>query len=56
MRWRNAFGVDATDLTGGIMNVGNRGPSIHSEDPEEPDLTFDTIRGQTFFVTLKRSL
>ena len=55
VRWRNPFGIDATDLTGGIMNVGNRGPSIHSEDPEDPDLTFDAIRGQTIFVTLKRS-
>lgn len=54
-RWRNPFGIDGTDLTGGIMNVGDRGPSVHSDDPEDPDLTFDTIRGRTFFVTLKRS-
>ena len=55
VRWRDAFGIDATDITGGIMNVGNRGPTINSGDPEDPDETFDSIRGRTFFLTLKRS-
>ena len=54
-RWRNPFGIDGTDLTVGVMNIGDRGPSVHSDDPEDPDLTFDTIRGRSYFVTLKRS-
>ena len=33
LRWRDAFGLGGMDLTGGILNVGDRGPST---DPTNP--------------------
>ena len=53
LRWQNAFGVEGLDLTGGILNVGNDGPSVLSEVPEYADETLDSIRGRTFFLSVK---
>ena len=56
-RWRDAFGLSGMDLEGGILNVGNRGPST---DPTVPgaagaDETLDSVRGRTLFLTPKVS-
>ena len=57
LRWRDAFGLSGVDLTGGILNVADRGPSI---DPTAPGAegaveTWDSIRGRTVFLSLKVS-
>ena len=57
VRWRDAFGLNTVDLTGGILNVGNRGPST---DPTVPGSsgaleTLDSVRGRTLFLTAKVS-
>ncbi len=57
LRWRDAFGLSGMDLTGGVLNVGDRGPST---DPTVPgsqgaDTTLDSVRGRTIFLTAKMS-
>ena len=57
LRWRDAFGLSGMDLTGGVLNAGDRGPST---DPTVPgsqgaDTTLDSIRGRTLFLTAKMS-
>ena len=53
LRWRDPFGWDGVDLTGGILNVGDRGPS--SANPGDEDETLDSVTGRTFFVSAKVS-
>ena len=50
-------GLSGMDLIGGVLNVGDRGPST---DPTFPgtsgaDTTLDSIRGRTLFLTAKVS-
>ena len=54
-RWRDAFGLSGMDLVGGVLNVGDSGPST---DPTNPgvlgaDTTLDSVRGRTLFLTTK---
>ena len=53
IQWRDALGVKGMDLAGGILNIGNRGPSTATQ--QEVDLTQDSARGRTFFLTAKIS-
>lgn len=54
VRWRNPYEFDGVELLGGIFNVFDAEPSINPEIPEEPDDSLDSIRGRTFFVTVKK--
>ena len=54
VRWRNPYEFDGVELMGGIFNVFDAEPSINPEIPEEPDDSLDSIRGRTFFVTVKK--
>ena len=54
VRWRNPYDFDGVELMGGIFNVFDAEPSINPEIPEEPDDSLDSIRGRTFFVTVKK--
>ena len=54
VRWRNPYDFDGLELMGGIFNVFDAEPSINPELPEEPDDSLDSIRGRTFFVTVKK--
>ncbi len=49
LQWRDALGVNGMELAGGILNIGNRGPSMASQ--QEVDLSQDSARGRTFFLT-----
>ena len=53
IQWRHALGVKGMDLAGGILNIGNRGPSTATQ--QEVDLTQDSARGRTFFLTARIS-
>ena len=55
MRWENAFGIGGAELTGGVINVADREPPADPSDPYWPDETFDSVRGRTLFLNLKRS-
>ena len=54
LRWRNPFGWSAMELTGGMHNVGDRGPSTDSTLPGSSgaDTSLDTVRGRTLFLTV----
>ena len=54
VRWRNPYTFEGTEIAAGILNVFDAEPSINPEFPEYPDDSLDSIRGRTFFVTLKQ--
>ena len=55
IRWRDAFGLGGFDLTGGVLNIGDRGPSIDPTDPDAQDVNLDSGRGRTIFLTATRT-
>ena len=52
LSWRNAFGFNWFELTGGVLNVGNEGQSRPGPD-EDHILYLDSILGRTLFLTAK---
>ena len=52
LSWRNAFGFNWFELTGGVLNIGNEGQSRPDPD-EEHILYLDSILGRTLFLTAK---
>ncbi len=52
LSWRNAFGFNWFELTGGVMNIGNEGQSRPDSD-EDHILYLDSILGRTLFLTAK---
>jgi len=52
LSWRNAFGFNWFELTGGVMNIGNEGQSRPDSD-ENHILYLDSILGRTLFLTAK---
>lgn len=52
LSWRNAFGFNWFELTGGVLNIGNEGQS--RPDPDEKHILYmDSILGRTLFLTAK---
>ena len=51
--WREPLGLSGAALVGGVLNVGDAGPSVNTENPNSAVGRFDAIRGRTFFVTAK---
>ena len=50
--WRNAFGLNWFELTGGVLNIGNEGQS--PPDPDQDHILYmDSILGRTLFLTAK---
>ena len=54
-RWRDALGLNGMNLTGGILDIGSRGPSTDPTDPEFADTSLDSVRGRTLFPTARVS-
>lgn len=52
LSWRNAFGFNWFELTGGVLNIGNEGQSRPDLD-EDHVLYLDSILGRTLFLTAK---
>ena len=52
LNWRNAFGFNWFELTGGVLNIGNEGQSRPGSD-ENHILYLDSILGRTLFLTAK---
>lgn len=57
LRWRDPFGLSGVALTGGILNLADRGPSLDHTAPGEEGAaeTWDSVRGRTVFLSLKYS-
>ena len=53
LQWRHVLGIKGMDLAGGILNIGNQGPSMATR--QQVDLRQDSARGRTFFLTAKIS-
>lgn len=52
LSWRDAFGFNWFELTGGVLNIGNEGQS--RPDPDEDHILYlDSILGRTLFLTAK---
>ncbi len=56
IQWREAFGLSAMEIHGGILNIGNHGPSKDPDDPASVALTLDSSSGRTLFLNAKFSL
>ena len=57
LRWSDAFGLMGIDLSAGILNAGDRGPSTDPTVPgsEGADARLDSIRGRTIFMSARTS-
>ena len=54
-RWRGLPGLKGAELMGGVLNVGNRGPSLDSSDPGSASTSWDSVRGRTVFLGARLS-
>ena len=50
LRWHGAFGIDGLDAAGGVLNVGDRGPSTNPASPNNPLLRLDSVMGRKLFL------
>ena len=50
LQWRDAFGRDGLKIAGGVINVGDREPALNPANPNSPALSYDSVRGRTFFL------
>lgn len=48
--WHDPLGLKGMTVTGGVLNVADRGPSVDSADPTQADARLDSARGRTFFL------
>ena len=51
----DAFGLGGMDLTGGILNLADRNPSIDPTDPDAAYSPADSVRGRTVFLSVTKS-
>ena len=51
----DAFGLGGMDLTGGILNLADRNPSIDPTDPDAAYRPADSVRGRTVFLSTTMS-
>ena len=58
VQWHDVFGLSAMEVQGGILNIGNHGPSKDSTAPglEGAAATLDSALGRTLFLNAKFSL
>ena len=55
--WHEAFGLLGLKVVGGVLNIGDRGPSTDSTNPgiDGADVTLDSALGRTLFLKAKVS-
>ena len=51
----DAFGLGGMELTGGILNLADRNPSIDPTDPDSVSTPADSVRGRTVFLSVTKS-
>ncbi len=49
LQWQDVLGI-GLDLTGGVLNIADRGATLDPSDDDGPDRTLDSDRGRTFFL------
>ncbi len=50
---RKPFGLTGARLTAGVINIGDEEPSVDSANPNALAIDLDSLRGRTFFLSLK---
>ena len=55
MQWHDAFGLSAMEIHGGVLNIGNHGPSKDPKSPSSVATTLDSSLGRTFFLNARYS-
>ncbi len=56
IQWRDAFGLSKMEIQGGVLNIGDHGPSKDPKNPSSVALTLDSTSGRTLFLNAKFSL
>lgn len=50
LQWRGAYGLQGLELTAGALNIDDRKPAWNPADPNNPNLSYDSVRGRTYFL------
>ena len=51
LEWRDPLGLKGLNLSGGVLNIEDRGPSVDSADPGSAETRLDSVRGRTVFLS-----
>ena len=50
LQWRGAYGLQGLELTAGVLNIDDRKPALNPANPNNPNLSYDSVRGRTYFL------
>ena len=50
LHWQGAYGLQGLRLSAGALNVGDRKPASNPANPNNPVLSYDSVRGRTYFI------
>ena len=50
LQWQGAYGLQGLRLSAGALNVGDRKPALNPANPDNPALSYDSVRGRTYFL------
>lgn len=53
LQWRGAYGLQGLELTAGALNIDNRKPALNPANPNNPNLSYDSTRGRTYFLNAR---
>ena len=51
LEWRDPLRLKGLNLSGGVLNIEDRGPSVDSADPGSAETRLDSVRGRTVFLS-----
>lgn len=50
LQWQGAYGLQGLRLSAGALNIDDRKPALNPANPDNPALSYDSVRGRTYFV------
>ncbi len=50
LQWQGAYGLQGLRLSAGALNIDDRKPALNPANPNNPALSYDSVRGRTYFV------
>ncbi len=53
LNWRNVMGIEDLTLRGGVFNLGDAGPQTDTSNRGSTIGRYDSVRGRTFYLSLK---
>ena len=51
LQWQGAYGLQGLRVTAGALNIDDRKPALNPANPNNPALSYDSVRGRTYFLT-----